>query len=248
MNDYAALADYYDRLQFDVDYRGYAAMVRRLLRGAGIATGTLVELACGTGSLTRELARLGYDMIGCDLSPDMLSVAAQRLEDLDPLPLLICQDMTELELPAPVDGAVCALDSVNYITDQRRLRRLFARLHRYLRPGGLFVFDIKTTAWFEELDGVSSVWEEDGWFAAWQYGFDRRTMRALNAVDLFIERDGLYERHSELHRQRAYPLDFVLRLLKECGFSQAEVYQSTDLAPYQEESGRLYIAARREGD
>ena len=246
MNEYATLAEYYDAIQFDADYKSYAAMARRVFRRYGIRGGTVLEVACGTDSLTLELAKLGYDMIGCDLSPDMLSVAQRRLEGIEPQPLLICQDMAELELWGQIDGAVCALDSVNYLTDIRRLRRMFRRLAKAMRPGGVFLFDIKTVAWFEELDGVSSVWEEDGWFAAWQYAYDRRACRALNAIDLFLEReDGTYERHSELHEQRGYALETFRELLADAGFEVLDVYGDRKLNHYTTETGRLYIAARK---
>ena len=97
-----------------------------------------MELACGTGSLSLELAKRGYDMISCDISPDMLSVASDKCRVLDEPPRFICQDMSELDLYGTVDGCVCALDSINYITDLRQLKRTFKRLSMFLNDGGLF--------------------------------------------------------------------------------------------------------------
>lgn len=242
---YTVLARHYDKLTFDVDYSSYAAFADRLFKEQGIPGRLVLELACGTGSLTRELAALGYDMIACDISPDMLSCAESKFEGQDDKPVFICQDMTELDLFGTVDACVCGLDSINYLTDIRQLKRAFRRLSLFLNDGGVFLFDIKTHEMFKEMSGLCSAWEEDGLYAVWQYGYDSRSMQAAHSVDIFEKDGSLYRRYAETHYQRAYRLDVIKKLLKENGFDIIGVYANDRCVRARKESGRLYIAAKR---
>ena len=133
---YTALAGHYDRLTFDVDYKGWAAFAQKMFRKHHIPGKLILELACGTGSLSYELAQRGFDMISSDISPDMLSVAREKCAGLEHMPMFICQDMTRIDLYGGVSGCVCGLDSVNYVTDIRGLRRMFRRVSTFLEPGG----------------------------------------------------------------------------------------------------------------
>ena len=115
MMQYTVLAEHYDRLTFDVDYQGYAAFADRLFRKHKIPGRLILEQACGTGSISLELSRMGYEMISSDISPDMLSVAQEKCGELECPPVFLCQDMCELDLYGTVEGALCSLDGMNYI-------------------------------------------------------------------------------------------------------------------------------------
>ena len=151
MDSYTWLAHSYDRLTADVDYSRWADYLEWHFGRQAVPVRTVVELACGTGSLTRILAERGYEMTAVDLSADMLSFAAQKCQDLPVL--FLCQDMSRLTLLEQADAVVCCLDSVNYVTRPAALRRAFQRVYRYLKPGGLFLFDAKTPQALEEADG-----------------------------------------------------------------------------------------------
>ena len=154
MNSYGFLAGCYDEFTTDVDYAAWAEYIQRHFERAGLPGSTVLDLACGTGSLTRELSLRGYEMIGVDLSPDMLAQAAEKNRDAEGIaPIFLCQSMDQLDLYGTIDACVCCLDSINYVTDPKKLRRAFQRVHLFLMPGGLFLFDVNTPAKLEGLDG-----------------------------------------------------------------------------------------------
>jgi ubiquinone/menaquinone biosynthesis C-methylase UbiE len=241
---YTMLARHYDTLTFDVDYAGYAAFADQLFKKHKIPGNLILEQACGTGSLTLELSRLGYEMIASDLSPDMLVAAQEKCAELEQQPVFICQDMCELDLYGTVDGCVCALDSLNYLTEQWQLKRAIKRISMFLNTCGLFVFDVKTPKMFSDLDGVSALWEEEGLFAAWQYGYDKKSMRAAHAVDLFEQQEnGSYKRYGETHYQRAYTREKIEEILVQNGFKIVGVYKDYAMHKADEKTDRLYFAA-----
>lgn len=245
MTQFCDLADVYDQLTDNVPYARYAAQIERLLRRYRQTPRIVLELACGTGSLTALLAQRGYEMIGCDLSPDMLNRAREKCQGLEIPPVFICQDMCELDLYGTVQAAVCCLDSVNYLTDRRRLRRAFSRVSLFLEPGGLFLFDVKTPELFRGMDGLSSVAEGEGYFTAWQYGYDAASGLCVHAVDLFFEQGGLYRRSTEEHVQRAWPRAVLEQTLEQCGFRLRGVFDGLTAKPAKEEKGRLFFAAQK---
>ena len=152
---YEALAGCYDALTGDVQYEKRAAYLCRLLRRAKREIRCVLDLACGTGTMTCLLAERGYDMIGVDLSEDMLAEAMNKSFDLpeEQRPLFLQQSMTALRLYEPADAAVCCLDSLNYLTDPKAVQRTFRRVRESLQPGGIFVFDVNTVYKLEQLDG-----------------------------------------------------------------------------------------------
>ncbi len=240
---YTALAKEYDRLTFDVDYPSYAAFADRLFKKYKIPGLSVLELACGTASLSYELAGMGYEMICSDISEDMLSQAMNKWDGRENTPLFICQDMTELELYDKIDACVCCLDSINYLTELWQVKRTFKRLSENMRPGGLFLFDVKTAEMFDSMAGLCSAWEEDDIFAVWQYGYDPKSKRAMHTVDLFEKRGQVYRRSSETHYQRAYSMAKLTELLEMNGFKTVGVYSDLKGAKAREETGRLYFAA-----
>lgn len=145
MNSYDFLAGCYDEFTTDVGYSAWADYIEAHFRRRGLPGKTVLDLACGTGSLTRELAQRGYEMIGVDLSPEMLAEAAEKNQDVDGIPpIFLCQSMDKLNLYGTIDACVCCLDSVNYVTDPKKLQKAFERIYLFLMPGGVFLFDINT--------------------------------------------------------------------------------------------------------
>ena len=145
MNSYETLSVYYDRFTDDVGYADWADFFERLFAREGMQPKLVLDLACGTGSLTKILADRGYEMIGVDASPEMLMQAMQNTMDCAPRPLFLNQRMEELDLYGTVDVCLCCLDSVNYVTEPEVLQKAFERVHLFLEPKtGLFVFDVNT--------------------------------------------------------------------------------------------------------
>ena len=152
---YGPLAAWYDALTRDVDYAAFADFYERQFQSAGGEMRTLLDLCCGTGTLTCLLAERGYEMIAADASYDMLMQAREKAAALPSEcvpPLLLCQSAEELDLYGTVDAAVCSLDGFDYLPPEH-LPEVLHRLHLFIRPGGLLIFDIRTPASFAALDG-----------------------------------------------------------------------------------------------
>lgn len=243
---YTAVAALYDRLNGSEIYERFASRICTLLRQKGIQDGLVLELACGTGTLARAMSLAGYEMICCDSSVEMLTVAREKCQDLPVPPVFICQDMRELDLYGTVRAAVCCLDSLNYLPDMESLRATVEGVSLFMEPGGIFIFDVKSREMFRQMAGQSSVYEDDDCYCAWQYGFDGRSGCGDHVVDLFFrQEDGSYVRQQEVHQQRAFSRTQIERVLEEADLDLEGVYQ--DLSPRRAtaEQGRLLFVARK---
>ena len=233
MSSYRVLASCYDRFTYDVDYPAWASYIQAHFAKAPLPGSTVLDLACGTGSLTRELARRGYEMIGVDQSPEMLAEAAEKNRGAAPIePIFLCQSMEKLDLYGTVDACVCCLDSVNYVTDPKKLQRAFGRVHLFLTPGGLFLF----------LD------ETEDAYCVWRAEFSRRSRVCSYFMDLFQldPSTGQWDRGEELHRERAYTVEELTAMLEQAGFSQVRTYGELKLRPPRPGEQRIFFTARKE--
>ncbi len=249
LNPYEYLAASYDGLTRDVGYEAWADFLVRLMTRGGRKVRTVLDLACGTGTLTWLLARRGYDMVGVDISPEMLSMAQGKggPEPPDPAPLFLCQSMDRLDLYDTVDACVCCLDSVNYVTKPDVLQKAFERVHLFLNPGGIFIFDVNTPEKLESLDGQVFMDELEDVCCIWRTEFSRRTRLCTYCLDLFrLRKDsGLWERGTELHRERAYTAEELQGMLKAAGFQSVRTYGDLKLRPPAEKDMRIFFAAER---
>ena len=245
MDSYTVLARCYDRLTADVNYEKWADYVERHFRRLKRPVQSVVELACGTGSLTRLLAGRGYSVTAVDLSPDMLTVAEQKCRGLDVT--LLCQDMSRLDLPpGQTDAVVCCLDSVNYVTRPAALRRTFQRVYRALAPGGLFLFDVKTPAALEGAGGQTYLDEDDGLYCVWRADWYPRRRVCAYGLDLFVQNeDGLWERDGEYHEEYAWTTDELDGLLREAGFRHVRQYGDKVMSAPKVGAQRVFFSARR---
>lgn len=243
---YTVLAEHYDRLTGDVDYRKWADYIQRHFAKAGRPVESVAELACGTGTLASLLARRGYRVTALDLSPEMLSVAAEKCEGLDVA--LVCQDMSRLSLPAPADAVICCLDSVNYVTRPAALKRAFQRVFAALAPGGLFLFDAKTPLALESADGQLYLDETEDLLCLWRGEYSPRRRICGYGIDLFTLRpDGAWERQSEYHEEYAYTPQELSGFLEEAGFTRVRQWGDRVMSPPREGAQRIFFTARKEG-
>lgn len=243
----SGFASVYDRFTDDVEYARRAEYLLRLLREGGVTEGILLDAACGTGTLTALLCGKGYEIIAADCSPAMLAIAREKLREADPDALVLCQDMRELDLYGTVDAAVCTLDSVNHLTEPEDVARAFARIGLFIRPGGLFLFDVNTLYKHERiLSGATFVYEDEDAFLVWQNSeCEEGTVDYL--IDVFTTRDGVtYRREEEAFSERAYELSLLERLLTENGFSVEGVYGDLTTESPAEDEERVCFVARKQ--
>lgn len=246
---YGALAPFYDKLQTDVDYSLWADFFERafsLYFNGKVKD--ILDLGCGTGSMTLELCRRGYDMIGVDLSPEMLSVARQTGEDegLSDRLLWLCQDMREFELYGTVEATVSTLDCLNHLTSTKDLEKCFALVHNYLVPDGIFIFDLNSKYKFEKVYADNSfVLEDDGVMCVWQNFYNEKSHICDFYISLFEEdEDGRYIRTDEYQRERMYPERTVKSLLSKTGFEVIGIYGDLDFTLSKENDERIYVIAK----
>ena len=222
MESYEFLAGCYDELTTDVRYGRWADYIGKHFARSTLPIRTVLDLACGTGSLTAELMGRGYEMIGVDRSAEMLSVAAEKCRDRagEP-PIFLCQSMEKLDLYGTIDACVCCLDSVNYVTSPRTLRKAFQRVHLFLMPGGLFLFDINTPDKLRGLDGGMFIDETDDAYCVWRAEYSPRRRICTYGMDIFrLEEDGRWSRGEEVHEEYAYEPDELEEYLREAGFTR----------------------------
>ena len=245
MNAYLNLASSYDRLTNDVDYEATVDFYWQLLAREGLQPRTAVDLACGTGSVALLLAEKGLAVTAVDMSAEMLCVASQKADNLQNRPTFVCQKLQELYLPRGVDLAVCALDSMDYITDPADCREAIRRIFKCLNPGGCFIFDVNTPEKLRAMDGQVFLDEDDDVYCVWRGEFDEQTNICSYAMDLFQRNGNVWQRSFEEHREYAYSAQQLTVYLKEAGFTGIEVFADRVLCDPREGEQRIYLKARK---
>ena len=245
MGAYEALAASYDRLTNDVDYGATVAFYREILSQEGLHPRTAVDLACGTGTVSILLAQQGLRVIGVDMSEEMLTVAQQKAGDMDNPPRFVCQHLQKLVLPRGVDLAVCALDSLDYITDPNDCAEAIRRVYRALNPGGILIFDVNTPEKLRAMDGQVFLDEDDDVYCVWRGEFNEKTNICSYGMDLFQRRGKLWQRSFEEHREYAYSEEQLTDYLKAAGFTNIRVYGDRRMEPPQPGEQRIYFKARK---
>lgn len=245
MESYTVLAEFYDQLTTDVPYVRWADYLEKQFARHKQPIHSIVELGCGTGTLAAILAGRGYQVTAVDLSPDMLSVAAEKCEGLDVR--LVCQDMSKLSLPMQVDAVICCLDSLNYVTRPAQVQSTFRRVFRALKPGGLFLFDVKTPFALEGADGQVYIDENEEVYCVWRGEYDARRRICGYGIDLFaLQDDGSWRRDGEYHEEYAYTMEELSQWLGEAGFTRIKQYGNLRLSAPKEEEERVFFAAGKE--
>ena len=247
---YDLLAPFYDQVNRDIDYSSWADFIEEIIhREYRSGKPELVlDLGSGTGKMTLELARRGYDMTGVDCSPEMLDVARGAAEDAgfgDKI-LWLCQDMREFELYGTVDVTVSCLDCINHLTDAKSLDKCFDLVHNYLIPNGLFIFYINGKHKFETVYSDNNyVMEESGNLCIWQNYYNQKSKLCDFYITLFEEdTDGKYIRYDDVQRERMYTLKTIGKHLKDNGFEFIGAYRNFEFEDATDEDDRIYVVAR----
>ena len=245
MNAYHTLAASYDRLTGDVDYAGVVDFYQQILEKEDCHPTTAVDLACGTGSVTLLLAKMGLQVTGVDLSEDMLTVACQKAQEQGVTPIFVCQALQELRLARGVDLAVCALDSLDYILDPEDCKTAIARVFRALNPGGIFIFDVNTPEKLRAMDGQVFLDEDDDVYCVWRGEFDENSNICSYGMDLFQREGERWQRSYEEHREYAYSVEQLTAYLKAAGFTRIRVYADRRFEAPGSGEQRIYFSARK---
>lgn len=244
-SSYQGFAHLYDALTFDVDYEKIADFIRSRLQKNGLTNGLVLDLACGTGSLTLALAARGYEMLGADASEDMLAVARQK-KGTEKI-LFLNQPMEAFELYGTVDAIVCVLDSVNYLTDPAALIKTFRLCANYLNPGGLLIFDVNSEYKFRQVLGRETyTYETENIYYIWENEYDPDTALCRLYLTFFEQTEGcLYRRIDELHTQRSYSDDALTTALATAGLTLLARYDDYTNNPPGAETQRIVYEAKK---
>ena len=249
MQAYTGFAVVYDTFMDNIPYEEWCEYLTGLLKEQGVAGSLLLDLGCGTGSLTELLADAGYDMIGVDNSEEMLELALEKKEKSGKDILYLCQDMREFELYGTVAAVVSICDSMNYLTDYEDLVQTLKLVNNYLDPQGVFIFDMNTVHKYRDLIGDRTIAEARAECSfIWDNDYDPETKINEYDLTLFIqEEDDLYRRFVETHYQKAYELEEVKRAIAEAGMEFVTVYDAFTRKAPDENSERVYFIAREQG-
>ena len=245
MEAYKDLAASYDRLTNDVPYAEVVAFYEQILEREGVKCRTCVDLACGTGSVSVLLAEKGLDVIGVDMAEDMLTVAFDKASGMENPPRFVCQKLQELRLAKGVDLAVCALDSLDYITEPADCAEAIRRVYKALNPGGVFIFDVNTPEKLRAMDGQVWLDEDDDVYCVWRGEFDEETNICSYGMDLFQRQGEVWNRSFGEHREYAYSREQLTGFLKEAGFTHIEVFADRLFEAPREGEQRIYFKARK---
>lgn len=243
---YQSFAYVYDKFMDNIPYTEWSRYLIRLFKQHSVTTGRLVELGCGTGTLTLLMAKAGYQLIGIDNSTDMLTIAAEKISPQIDITLL-CQDMRKLKLGTRFDGFYSICDSLNYLLDSNDLSSTFCGVKEHLNQNGVFIFDLKTRYFYETVLGNHVFCDhQDDCSYTWENSYFEDD--CINQYDLTIfirQPDGnLFERFYETHHQKAYDLTEIVDLLTQAGLEYVTAYDAFTTTPPSPTSERIYIIAR----
>lgn len=247
MSGYSAFARFYDKLTANIDYRKRGEYFHEIIKKFKTTEGDiLLDLACGTGSISEVMADLGYDVIGVDNSDEMLGIAIEKKFDSGSSIQYLCQDMCRLDMYGTVDVAICALDSINHLPSIEDVRRVFEGVAFFSERNGLFIFDVNTLYKHRNILADNTfTYEAEGVYCIWENTLDRETDEVRMNLEFFEELDsGLYERSSDSFSEKAYSEAELEKLLAASGFEVLAKYGDDSFSPPADDTQRIVYVAR----
>ena len=242
MSAYQDFAALYDTLMDDVDYENWAKHYEELLSPA--PKSRIFELGCGTGNLTLRLAKKGYDVVGTDLSPEMVTFAQEKARKCGLKIQFAVQDMTRFSSPRKVPYIFCGCDGINYLTTLSQVKACFSRVYENLKPGGMFAFDISTPHKLSRMAGQMYGEDRENVTYLWM-NEQKGDLLEMNLTFFVRQENGLYKRFSERHIQRLHRPKELLSLLSEAGFEDASAYSGFTMEPWKETDERIHFLAKK---
>ena len=245
---YGIFSSVYDILTENVPYEKIAHKIRSLLHKNGVDGGLLLDLGCGTGTLSFLLENNGYDIIGVDASEDMLMVANEKKYEENSSAMFLCQNAEDLDLFGTIDCAVCSLDTINHIDSTEKIEKVISKVSLFMNMGGIFIFDMNTPYKHERILGNNTfIYDMDEVYCAWQNTYDEKNATTNIDLDFFIknEDDNLYERYSESFCEYAYNPQNILKILEKCGFEILGTYDDYSDHPVNAETQRITVVAKK---
>jgi len=244
---YSEFAAVYDALMCDANYAARSKYLLSLFQKYDRKPTLLLDLACGTGGFSNEFSKEGVQVIGVDISPEMLTVARESSMDLGQDVLYLCQNATELDLYGTVDGAICCLDSLNHITDYEDFKAAIGKVSLFLEPQRLFIFDVNTLYKHEFVLGNNIIVKEtDEVYCVWQNEYNDSTHTTDINLDFFICEDGVYYRSEEHFCERAYVHTEIAEACSEAGLEIVAVFdEMTENPPDGKTERAVYITRKR---
>ena len=247
MSAYESLAASYDALTYDIPYERILTFWQKLCARQKADVRTVLDLACGTGSLSVLLAKRGYRVLGVDLSEDMLAEADQKTAAMEGnRPFFVCQPMQRLRLPETVDAVICCLDSINYLRKPTDCQKTFRRVYDALTHSGVFVFDINTPQKLRALDGQVFLDETDDTYCVWRAQFAEKKRLCFYGMDIFQREGEHWLRSFEEHVEYAYEPEELTAWLYDAGFTDVRQYGDLRMHAPEPDEQRIYFSAKKE--
>lgn len=246
---YGVFSEFYDALTANVSYDTVSQVLSSLLTRYGKSRGLLLDLACGTGSVSVRLAKKGYEVIGVDLSPEMLSEAQNKAYSAGQNILFLCQDMTALDLYGTVDAAVCTLDGLCHLPNEESVFAALQKVSLFMNPGGVFLFDVNSVYKHRAVLGNNTfVYDTDDVYCVWQNTLLSDGVTVQMDLDFFepVSDAGDYVRQSERFTERAYPRETLEAMLRKAGYTVLDVFDGYSGKPAHDTSERLLFAVRKD--
>ncbi|MGN1411842.1 MAG: class I SAM-dependent DNA methyltransferase [Oscillospiraceae bacterium] len=249
-NYYDNFSYYYDDLTQNVDYHKRALYFNKIIeKFNGNTSGILLDLACGTGSISEEMAKLGYDVIGTDISDGMLNVALDKKFESGLNIQYLKQDMRNLDMFGTIDNILCVLDSLNHLPTLEDIKQTFSKVSLFAEPNGLFIFDMNTIYKHREvLSNNVYIYETDSVFCAWENYYNQDSENSQVDITLnFFERgeNGSYQRYTEEFSEWAYNTQDILNILDSVGLKLLAMYDDDTFNPVYEKSERIIFVTRK---
>lgn len=247
MKSYESFAYFYDDLTGNVNYKELSEYFDTLIKKHSNGGRLLLDLACGTGSLSFELAKKGYDVVSVDASEDMLSEAMNKPHTFGN-PTFLNQTMQELDLFGTIDSAVCCLDSINHLSSEEDVKKAIERVSLFMNEGGVFIFDVNTLYKHQEILGNNTfVYDTDSVYCVWQNAFDEQDGSVNISLDFFeTQEDGSYERYDESFSEYFYDDVFLGKTLYENNFKVLEKYDDFSFNTINDKTQRIVYVCRKE--
>ena len=249
MSGYHNFAFFYDKLTSNISYKKRAEYFDMLIKKHNGKKNLLLDLACGTGSLSEEFSRIGYDVIGVDASEEMLNEALNKKFDSGLNIQYLCQDMTKLDMFGTIDVTICALDSLNHLKNADEIQKVFNKVSLFCEPNGLFIFDVNMPYKHKYvLSNNTFIYDLEDVFCVWQNRFDSENddYRIDITLDIFGKNnEGLYERYYDELSEIAFEREYIEKMLTKSGLTVEAVYDFDSIDSPNENSEKLVFVAKK---